>query len=77
MAYGWGRKNIGRGDLIVLTILEHHSNIVPWQILAAEKGARIEWVDIGEAGKLRLKRFASLLAAIPQTGRLQPKSPTP
>ena len=39
VAYSWGRKNIEQGDLIVLTILDHHSNIVPWQILAAEKGA--------------------------------------
>src|SRR5579859_8244027 len=38
VAYAWGRKNIKSGDLIVLTILEHHSNIVPWQILGAEKG---------------------------------------
>ena len=36
VAYSWGRKNIEQGDLIVLTILDHHSNIVPWQILAAE-----------------------------------------
>src|SRR4030088_1443398 len=40
VAYGWGRKNIARGDLIVLTILEHHSNIVPLQILSAETRAR-------------------------------------
>jgi len=66
VAYGWGRKNIGPGDVIVLTILEHHSNIVPWQILAAEKGARIEWVDIDDRGELRLDQFADLM-------RLEPK----
>ena len=66
VAYGWGRKNIGRGDLIVLTILEHHSNIVPWQILAAEKGARIEWVDIDEQGRLRQDQFAALLERSPK-----------
>src|SRR5207253_2014594 len=52
VAYSWGRKNIKQGDLIVLTILDHHSNIVPWQILAAEKGAQIEYVDIDEKGEL-------------------------
>src|SRR6202171_2887375 len=46
VAYSWGRKNIGPGDLIVLTILDHHSNIVPWQLLAAQKGARDEDVEI-------------------------------
>ena len=66
VAYGWGRKNIGKGDLIVLTILEHHSNIVPWQILAAEKGARIEWVDIDESGRLRQDQFAALLEQSPK-----------
>jgi cysteine desulfurase / selenocysteine lyase len=66
VAYGWGRKNIGRGDLIVLTILEHHSNIVPWQILAAEKGARIEWVDIDDQGRLRQDQFAALLEQSPK-----------
>jgi cysteine desulfurase / selenocysteine lyase len=66
VAYGWGRKNIKAGDLIVLTILEHHSNIVPWQILAAEKGARIEWVDIDDAGRLRLDQFRDLLSKAPK-----------
>ena len=66
VAYGWGRKNIGEGDLIVLTILEHHSNIVPWQILAAEKGARIEWVDIDESGRLRQDQFDVLLDQSPK-----------
>src|SRR5437588_7425211 len=50
VAYSWGRRNIRSGDLIVLTILDHHSNIVPWQILAAEKGAHIEYVDIAARG---------------------------
>jgi cysteine desulfurase/selenocysteine lyase len=61
VAYAWGRKNIQKGDLIVLTILDHHSNIVPWQILAAEKGAKIEYVDIDERGELRQDQFADLL----------------
>ncbi|TMD70080.1 MAG: cysteine desulfurase, partial [Chloroflexi bacterium] len=66
VAYAWGRKNIKQGDLIVLTILDHHSNIVPWQILAAEKGARIEYVDIDEKGELRQDQFADLLKRSPK-----------
>ena len=66
VAYSWGRQNIKAGDLIVLTILDHHSNIVPWQILAAEKGARIEYVDIDEKGELRQDQFAELLRRGPK-----------
>src|SRR5207237_1375111 len=55
VAYAWGRKNIKKDDLIVLTILDHHSNIVPWQIMAAEKGAHIEYVDIADRGEQRLR----------------------
>jgi cysteine desulfurase/selenocysteine lyase len=66
VAYSWGRKNIEAGDLIVLTILDHHSNIVPWQILAAEKGANIEYVDIDEKGELRQDQFADLLKRGPK-----------
>src|SRR5437016_11228532 len=62
VAYSWGRRNIRSGDLIVLTILDHHSNIVPWQILAAEKDAKIEYVDIDERGELRQDQLAALLA---------------
>ena len=66
VAYSWGRTNIKKGDLIVLTILDHHSNIVPWQILAAESGARIEYVDIDERGELRQDQFADLLKRGPK-----------
>jgi cysteine desulfurase / selenocysteine lyase len=66
VAYSWGRKNIQAGDLIVLTILDHHSNIVPWQILAAEKGARIEFVDIDERGELLQDQFHALLQKSPK-----------
>ncbi|MGH7764298.1 MAG: aminotransferase class V-fold PLP-dependent enzyme [Candidatus Dormibacteraceae bacterium] len=66
VAYSWGRQNIGQGDLIVLTILDHHSNIVPWQILAAEKGAHIEFVDIDERGELLQDQFAELLQRSPK-----------
>jgi cysteine desulfurase / selenocysteine lyase len=66
VAYSWGRKHIKQGDLIVLTIIDHHSNIVPWQILAAEKGATIEYVDIDERGELRQDQFRKLLERSPK-----------
>ncbi len=53
VAWSWGRANIAKGDKIVLTIMEHHSNIVPWQLLAQEKGAQVEYVKIDEEGHLR------------------------
>ena len=66
VAYSWGRKNIKAGDLIVLTVLDHHSNIVPWQILAASSGAHIEYVDIDDKGELRQEQFTELLARGPK-----------
>jgi cysteine desulfurase/selenocysteine lyase len=66
VAYSWGRKHIRQGDLIVLTIIEHHSNIVPWQILADDAGATIEYVDIDERGELRLDQFHKLLERSPK-----------
>ena len=58
--HGFGRKFIGAGDEIILTTLEHHSNIVPWQMLAEEKGARIRVVPINDAGELLLDEFEKL-----------------
>lgn len=52
VAYTWGRANIVPGDKIVLTIMEHHSNIVPWQLLAQEKNAQIEFIKIDSEGLL-------------------------
>src|SRR4029077_5268009 len=60
VAYSWGRKNVKPGDLIVVTILDHHSNIVPWQILAAANGARIEFVDVDDRGELRQDQYREL-----------------
>ncbi len=61
VAYAWGRANIGKGDKIVLTIMEHHSNIVPWQLLAQEKGASVEYVKIDNGGLLRLDEVHELI----------------
>jgi cysteine desulfurase/selenocysteine lyase len=58
--HGYGRKFIGAGDEIILTMLEHHSNIVPWQMLAEEKGARIRVVPINDAGELRVDEYEKL-----------------
>jgi cysteine desulfurase/selenocysteine lyase len=54
VAHGWGRKFLGEGDEVVLTELEHHSNIVPWQLAANEKGARLRYVPYTEDGLLSL-----------------------
>jgi cysteine desulfurase/selenocysteine lyase len=66
VAYAWGRRNIERGDVIVLTELEHHSNLVPWQILAQEKDADLEFVPIDDLGRLRLDVYEVLLRTRPK-----------
>jgi len=58
--HGYGRKCIGAGDEIILTTLEHHSNIVPWQMLAEEKGAKIRVVPINDAGELLIGEYEKL-----------------
>ena len=58
--HGYGRKFIGAGDEIILTTLEHHSNIVPWQMLAEEKGAKIRVVPINDAGELQVDEYEKL-----------------
>jgi cysteine desulfurase/selenocysteine lyase len=58
--HGYGRKFIGAGDEIILTTLEHHSNIVPWQMLAEEKGAKIRVVPINDAGELLIDEYEAL-----------------
>ncbi|MBI4789599.1 MAG: cysteine desulfurase [Chloroflexi bacterium] len=52
VAYAWGRQNIRAGDEIVTTLLEHHANIVPWQILAQEKDAKLKFIGVDEQGRL-------------------------
>ena len=59
--HGYGRKFIGEGDEIILTTLEHHSNIVPWQMLAEEKGAKIRVVPINDRRRARCRRLRSAL----------------
>ncbi|HEV2310129.1 MAG TPA: SufS family cysteine desulfurase, partial [Acidimicrobiia bacterium] len=52
VAYSWGRANLQSGDVVVLTELEHHANIVPWHILAAERGIELRWVPLDEEYRL-------------------------
>ena len=57
---GYGRKYIGAGDEIIITHLEHHANIVPWQMLCEEKGAKLRVVPITDSGELMLEEYAKL-----------------
>ncbi|HEY2722193.1 MAG TPA: cysteine desulfurase [Chitinophagaceae bacterium] len=61
VAYTWGRQNIKSGDEIIVSAIEHHSNIVPWQILAEEKGAIIKIIPVNEKGELIMEQYKKLL----------------
>ena len=61
VAYTWGRQNIKAGDEIVISTMEHHSNIVPWQILCEEKGAILKIIPINDAGELLMDAYQELL----------------
>ena len=62
VSYSWGRENIKKGDIVVTTEYEHHSNIVPWQLLVQEVGAEIKYIDINENGELILEQLDDYLA---------------
>jgi len=62
VAQTYGRQNVGSGDEVLITAMEHHSNIVPWQILCEEKGARLVVAPINDAGELDLDAFERLLS---------------
>jgi cysteine desulfurase / selenocysteine lyase len=66
VARAWGDANLGAGDRIVLTEMEHHSNVVPWQQLAERVGAEIDWVPVGEDGLLDMNAYAALLERGPK-----------
>jgi cysteine desulfurase / selenocysteine lyase len=67
VAYAWGRQNINKDDIIVTTEYEHHSNIVPWQLLAKEKGAKLEYIGVDDNGELILDHLDKYL----QTGKVK------
>jgi cysteine desulfurase/selenocysteine lyase len=62
VAYAWGRENVGAGDEVLITEMEHHSNIVPWQLLCQETGARLRYVSVGKSGELSLDELSEILA---------------
>src|SRR5690242_173908 len=61
VAYSWGRRNIKRADTIVLTEMEHHSNIVPWQILSREKKSKICYLGVDDQGYLKMRDYERVL----------------
>jgi cysteine desulfurase/selenocysteine lyase len=61
VAYAWGRENLGPGDEIVLTEMEHHSNLVPWQRLAQETGATVKYIGVSDEGTLALNDLGSFI----------------
>lgn len=67
VAYSWGRQNVHKDDIIVTTEYEHHSNIVPWQMLAKEKGAKLEYIGVDDNGELILDQLDGYL----DTGRVK------
>ncbi len=66
MAYTWARANLKAGDLVILTEMEHHSNLVPWHILAAERGIRLEFIPVTDEGLLDLDVYRALLTQEPK-----------
>jgi cysteine desulfurase / selenocysteine lyase len=66
VARSWGEANVGAGDRILLTEMEHHSNIVPWRQLAERVGAEIDWVPVDEDGLLEMGALAELLEGRPK-----------
>ena len=62
VAYAWGRANVGKGDVVVTTEYEHHSNIVPWQLLTQEKGASLRYIPMDDEGCLMLDALDDILA---------------
>ncbi len=64
--FAWGEKNVKAGDLLVATLMEHHSNIVPWQLLAKSRGATLKFVGLLPGGTLDMDSFESLLKEAPK-----------
>ncbi|MCK5749581.1 MAG: aminotransferase class V-fold PLP-dependent enzyme, partial [Oricola sp.] len=61
VAYGWGMPNIGEGDEIVMSIMEHHANIVPWHFIRERQGAKLVFAPVSEDGALDIEAFAASL----------------
>ena len=61
VAQAWGRANLGPGDVVVLTHMEHHANVVPWHMIAAERGIELRWIPLTDDGRLDLTTLPQLL----------------
>ena len=66
VAYSWARANLKSGDLVILTEMEHHSNLVPWHMLQMERGIELEFISVTEDGLLDLETYRSLLSRRPK-----------
>ena len=62
VAYAWGREHVGEGDEVLITHMEHHSNIVPWQLLCQERGAKLRYLGVSDDGELSLDQLDEALA---------------
>jgi cysteine desulfurase/selenocysteine lyase len=62
VAYSWGRANVNAGDAVLITQMEHHANIVPWQVLCRERGAELRYLEVDERGELSLEALDAELA---------------
>jgi cysteine desulfurase / selenocysteine lyase len=62
VAYTWGRQNLKQGDEVIISTMEHHSNIVPWQIICEEKGAILNVIPVSEEGELLMEEYEKLLS---------------
>jgi cysteine desulfurase / selenocysteine lyase len=66
VAYSWARANLKTGDLVILTEMEHHSNLVPWHMLKTERGIRLEFIPVSDDGRLDLDAYRALLDQRPK-----------
>ncbi|MCH7480778.1 MAG: cysteine desulfurase [Chloroflexi bacterium] len=66
VAYSWARANLSAGDVIILTEMEHHSNIIPWQMLASERDVRLEFISVTDEGLLDMQSYRKLLELNPK-----------
>jgi len=66
VAYSWARANLKAGDLVILTEMEHHSNLVPWHMLQAERGIELDFIPVTEGGLLDLDAYKTLLNRTPK-----------
>jgi cysteine desulfurase/selenocysteine lyase len=62
LAYSWGRANVGAGDAVLITQMEHHANLVPWQVLCRERGAELRYLEVDARGELSLDQLDAELA---------------